>query len=155
MTEQLIILSCILSLLQPTKERIAIGVTFSFACVVHLLLCDEFTGFFYYLSAAFFDFVVLAFICSYAKHSRFTDNMIYLCFVSILLNVYGWTIYELYLDPISYNLAFQGLYIAAIYILIKRDRENESDLSNRSFVFCLLGHKLRAICGALPQEERF
>ena len=154
MITQLIIILVVLSLFQPSRERTLISITFSLSCLIHLLWCDSLNGMLYYLSAGVFDLIVLLAVCVYAKPSKFTDCMVLICVFSLFLNFYGWRIYESYMEPTSYNIAFHILYMFAVYTLLKRDWKNDA-LYNWLAFFRSLDNQRGGFYCPLHKEAKF
>lgn len=135
MITYLTICLCVLVTLQPGGGRRAAASLYAAMCLVHELTHIYTPGALYYILNGGLTSIVLAYLCRYGRCSQFTDNMIYVCIASILLNFYGLVIYQLYMDPASYNLAFHGVYILAILILLKKDREHGLDICDRLSIF--------------------
>lgn len=109
----------------------------------------------YYFSAGVFDLIILAFVCIYASASRFTDSMVGICLASLFLNFYGWVIYEQYMEPTSYNIAFHFLYIFTAYILLERDWKNDNCYIDWMALFRLPSRKFSRPCNSLHKEAKF
>ena len=152
MTTALIVIACVVALFQPSRERFCIAVAYSVTCAIHLFLCDDLTGVLYYLSAGVFDLIVLLFICLRARPARFADIMVSVCAGSLVLNFYGWVIYEQYMEPISYNTASHVLYVFAIYVLLRRDWENDICYLDWLDIIRLPNRKRDRACHPLHKE---
>lgn len=155
MIELLIIAICILATFQPTRERFLIAWLYALACSTHNYFLGDISGVFYYLSAGAFDFIVLAIICIYAKPKWFSNQIIGISTISLILNFYGWIIYELYLPPTSYNIAFNTLYLYAILILLWKDSAHDFG-TNKRWAFLRLSHfKFNNACHPLHKKAEF
>lgn len=123
----LILLLCYLASIQQSRQRLAISLMFSLSCLVHFLESDNLTDLLYYLTAGMVDCVLIFIICFFARPTIFTDLMVLVCAGSLLLNVYGWIIYELFLAPISYDVAFSFLYLIVVFVFLKKDTHNDKN----------------------------
>lgn len=130
MTDCLVIVLCLLALFQQVGRRTS-ALIFSLSCLTHGYFMGDLGGLFYYLSAGFFDVVVIAIICAYLKPSRFNDCLIGLSVLSICFNFYGWVIWYLYLPPESYNIMFEALYLIAILVFLWRDCASDTSYDKR------------------------
>ena len=155
MIELLIITICILAIFQPTRERFLIAWLYALACSIHNYFLGDISGVFYYLSAGAFDFIVLAIICVFIRPNWFSNCIIGISIMSLILNFYGWIIYELYLPPTSYNIAFNALYLLAILVFLWKDSAHDTGKNKRWAVLRLPNFKFNNACHPLHKETRF
>lgn len=116
----LVLAMCVLSLLQKNKShKLAAGV-FSLSCAVHLVFFNDIeSDTLYYLSDGICNVIALVILCFICKPFKFTDNIIYACIASLLLNFYGLTIYGIGIGPMSYNMTFYALYSYVIFLMTR------------------------------------
>lgn len=122
----LMALLCFLSFRQMTKQRLFIALAFSLSCVGHAIKSERLSDVLYYLSAGAIDLIIFMAICVFARVTRFTDFMLFVCGSSLLLNLYGLIIYENFYPPTSYNNAFSVLYVITGFIFLEKD-EGDGD----------------------------
>jgi hypothetical protein len=131
------------------------AVVYSMACAVHLITCDKIeSDVLYYVSAGVFDGVALTILCVFARPSKFTDNLVYICIASLLINFYGLVIYELGWIETSYNVSARVLYIIAAFVLLKRDRKNDAILCGRVPFFYRLADKCNGSHNKIREEAK-
>jgi hypothetical protein len=122
-------LLCGISFYQPTWQRVIICAAFCSEFWLHAWL--DHMGFLnnvnYYFSGGVFTSLVLAGIVFFAKRTRFTDDMAKACFASILLNAYGWLIYDISWPAYSYELAFLVLYLIIASIFVQKEGVEDED----------------------------
>jgi hypothetical protein len=144
-------LLCGLSFFQPTRQRLIICFAFCFEFWIHAALSDYISDdVVYYLSGGIFTCIVLAGIVMFAKPNKFTDQMVMACVASILLNVYGWMIYENYWKADSYNIAFYILYMIVAFIFLQK--EGAKDENRNSGWLRLPYHKYFGFNREIHQE---
>lgn len=115
----------ILSIFQRNDERFVAACAYSILNLIHLLILGDADGETYYASAALFD-VAIIFIIS--RITKIVSTSLYIqriCIIEIILNYVGWIMYETYLDPFAYNVAYLSLQVIMIAILLKKDSEND------------------------------
>lgn len=123
MAAALTLIMCCLALAQPTRGRKAAAMAYSSAAAFHMAFFNSTPSYImYYVSAGVCASAVLMYLCERGRASQFTDNLIYLCVASILLNLYGLVICQMGMGPDSYNMAGLGVYAMAIILLVKGDK---------------------------------
>jgi peptidoglycan/LPS O-acetylase OafA/YrhL len=154
-TYSLMALLIILSFMQPNQQRLLISFSFSFAAIFHAFVSEYMTDTMYYFSDGVFVSVVLAGIVLFSKPNKFTDQMVMACVASILLNVYGWMIYENYWKADSYNIAFYILYMIVAFIFLQKEGAEDHDkLGSRNSWFRLPYYKHGTNCRKIYQEAQ-
>lgn len=113
--------------IQPNADRFFIALVFAGLTQCHNVLLGGMDGVPYYWSAVIVDFVVLAATASMPIVTKFNIRIGIICAASIMLNAMGAALWVLYAPPTLYNIAFIGLYGAAIIALIKRDKDDVGD----------------------------
>ena len=83
--------------------------------LLHDMLYGGSTGIVYFLTAGMSDLMIIMLI--YYLPSPVTQKLMNISLISIVLNLYGWTMYESGQEPIIYSSAFIALYIYAIYVI--------------------------------------
>jgi hypothetical protein len=96
------------------------------------MVSEYMTDTMYYFSDGVFVSLVLAGIVIFSKPNKFTDMMVMACAASILLNVYGWIIYEFYWKADSYNIAFYILYMIVAFIFLQKEGVQDETKSTGS-----------------------
>lgn len=124
MTIILLVIICALAFFQLDFQRRTIAMIYAVLCAVHVMLCVELVGFWYYASAAVFDLAIVSLIYSYGARVRLTDDLINISVASVALNFYGWLTWFNYQPPLSYNLAMTALYFIAILSILRKDCAN-------------------------------
>ena len=96
---------------------------FASLMVIHDLVSVSLDGWLYYLSAGAESLLIICIMSLFVKPSNLTNNIMYLSFASIVLNLYGFIIWALYLPPTSYDMGFIVLYAISIYVLLRGNGE--------------------------------
>lgn len=125
MIVSLAVIILILSILQKTDERFFAACTYSILNSLHFLVLGDADGSVYYLTAAIFD---IAIIYVASRTIKIVSTSIYIqriCIAEITLNFVGWVMYESYIDPFAYNIAYALLQVAMIAVLLKKDAKND------------------------------
>ena len=126
------------------------AMVFAFYTAAHMVLFSGLTGWLYYLSAGATDVIILGILATTNMVSETTRGLILVSLVSLILNIYGQTIWFLYWPPGSYDSAFVCLYAVSVGIIIKGDHAGDTDLFN-VFPAAGKGHFIHRI---LPEEAR-
>ena len=121
MNEYLIIISCLLILIQRTRQRRIVSGIYCAFCVLFMFIEPYLSDVMYYVMAGCFDLVFLRLVCMVAAQNTFTDRMLFLPFSSLMLNLYGLVNYDMGLEPDSFLSAFSSLYLMGIYTMLKKD----------------------------------
>lgn len=127
MIEYLIVILCILSLTQPTWQRTRIAVLYSGLCAVFMAIEPRLGDMMYYVLPAFFDLAVIIYIFNRANQNRFTDMMIAVSSLSLLVNFFGWILYDRGMEPDLFIQVFHVVYFLAIYTLLGKEKADESN----------------------------
>jgi hypothetical protein len=129
----IIVILCILSVFQPTRQRLVCAMVFAFSCAIHSLASEAWLPktsdsacMAYYWTAMIIDSVILLGITIFARATRFIDFLFVVVLCCTALNFYGLIIYDGGDKPDSYNTAFSILYIITACIFMGKDTENES-----------------------------
>ncbi len=130
MIEYLIIILCGLSLIQPTWQRTRIAGLYSGLCLSFMLIEPQLSDMLYYVLPTYFDLLVVIYIYKRANQTRFTDMMIAISALSLLVNFFGWVLYDRGMEPDSFIQAFHVVYFLAIYTLLGKDQADESSDNN-------------------------
>ena len=78
----------------------------------------------YYVGAAMVDLAIIVLLSGIYPAPRLVERLQAVCVASILLNFVGWMLWFFYVSPSAYDSAFIGLYIYAVYALLKKDRDD-------------------------------
>lgn len=92
---------------------------------------------FYYVLPAYFDLVVIIYIFKLANQTRFTDAMISVSCLSLMVNFFGWAMYDRGMEPDSFIQVSHIIYFLAIYTLFGKDKADESNVNNWMGIFPL------------------
>lgn len=129
----------IVSLFQPTKQRLVIAVFFSLACIGHAIVSENLASVLYwlpdraviyilkrkaflcYFTAGAVDLLAIVGVLIFATPTRFTDCFIMACLAFLLVNTGGWIIYDLGLDPAPYDVALAVMYVGVSAILLAKE----------------------------------
>jgi hypothetical protein len=142
MIDYLIIIICIIAI--ATKDRTS--VLYAFLLLSHNYLTTDFSGWYYYFTAALFDLFFIASTSLVSKPCCKYTHLLCLSFCSILLNFYGWVVWYNYLTPGTYINGFIALYFLAILILL---RGQSARIDNYS-IFCSANNKSLILPSSLP-----
>lgn len=112
MTNLLIYIIVILAVIQPSKKRLYPALVFAILTLSHLYFSRDMDGFAYYFSAVLTDLLIMALIVR--SDSILTLHLMVVSITSILLNTFGWVLWEFYFPPMMYDTAFIILYLYAI-----------------------------------------
>jgi len=110
--------------LQPNTARLYVSCIYFLSVVGHDVLFSDYTGIAYYGSAALSDFLAMILISNIRPISIVSISIANICFISIIINTFGWLLWYFYQPPIVYNAAFIVIYVAAFFALLKRDNPN-------------------------------
>ena len=153
MIDILLLVILFLAFLQPTKHRMLAATTYGGLCAIHNVFSITLEGGAYYISAGFFDLVILAVLCSYGAINKLTDDLISICIASLVINAYGWLIWFNYLPPVSYNIASMALYLIAILVLTQKETSH-GQFHQRHTIVRAIYNKGVAFCRSLQEEAR-
>ena len=120
----LIIAMGVCAIFQPTQARREAALIFTCVTMLHELLFYDRVGLFYYGTAALFDIAIIVGTANLAVMPRLVKDIHRVSLTSIVLNFSGWIMWQLYLSPAAYNLAFILLYAWVIVLLIKGERKS-------------------------------
>jgi len=124
MIDFLIGVMVLVSLWQPTIARAQAAIAFSFITAAHCLLLSDLPGYWYYIVSASADMMIVTVLAALPVLTDLTIALMRLSIFSLIANAAGWVFYMLYLPPDGYNLVFFGLYTAAIWLLLRKDRDD-------------------------------
>jgi hypothetical protein len=110
---------------QPTLHRFFVAAVFSGLTYIHNLHLYQLEGFAYYGSDALVYLAIMAITGKLANIDSFTINVHRLCVAAIFLDLYGWVIYMLYIEPYTYNAAFAILYAVSIVVFVTGRKAND------------------------------
>ena len=131
MIEYLIIILCFLALFQPTWQRARIAGLYSGLCLFFMVIEPQLkSDMLYYVLPAYFDLMVIIYIFKRANQTRFTDMMIAVSALSLLVNFFGWILYDRGMEPDLFIQVFHGVYFLAIYTFFGKDKADESNADN-------------------------
>ena len=116
----LVALIALASVMQPNSQRLFVGLAYSVLLIASDLLLSNSMGLLYYYGSAVFDVATIIIISRVAKVSSMVLTIQKICLVSILLNFFGWVMWELYMPPVMYNSLFIALYVYALLTLVRR-----------------------------------
>lgn len=116
---------CALAMFQPTLHRFFVASVFAGLTYAHNLHLYQLEGFAYYGSDALVYLAVMGITGSLSFIDDFTINVHRLCVAAIILDLFGWVIYMLYLDPYPYNVAFAMLYAISIVVFLTGRKAND------------------------------
>lgn len=102
------------------------AIIFAVAALAHAYGSNALTGWGYYLSAAGVDVAVMACVAHGCKPSETAGRFLRISAVSFFLNFYGWGLWLLYKSPLSYDIAFTGLYIVAVLATLGKDAPEDA-----------------------------
>lgn len=157
MAEILIILSCFAVLAQKTRQRVLVASLYSGLCLVHMLLDlwhENFTDMQYYVVAGAFCAVICQVIFYYTNQTRFTDGMVTVSLCSFAVNLYGWAIYCFGMEPDSFVAMSCAVLIGGLYVLLRKDRANESCRDRGVGVLCRISDRLGAAYSKFYNEAK-
>ena len=121
MLDALLFVLLLVAALQPTIERAYAGFMFACFAIVHYVLMYNVEGWIYYFSAALLDASIVFFTLKLRVISPVIESLHAICYISILMNFFGWILWHLYLPPDAYNVAFLLVYAWAILNLLRRE----------------------------------
>ena len=133
----LIIVIGLCSVFQSTRARRDAALIFTVITMLHELLFYDRVGLFYYGTAALFDMAIIIGTANLTVVSSLIRDIHRISLASIVLNFSGWIMWQLYLSPASYNLAFILLYTWAIAVLIKGERKGARGARLDSWAYSL------------------
>ena len=130
MIEYLIIVLCVLVLIQPTWQRTRIAGLYSGLCLGFMVIEPQLNNMLYYVLPACFDLLVIIYIFKRANQTKFTDMMITVSALSLLVNFFGWVLYDRGMEPDSFIQVFHVVYFLAIYTFLGKEKADESNTDN-------------------------
>lgn len=119
----------VVSAFQPTREREYAAFLFTGFAVCHYVLMYDVDGWLYYFSAAALDAAVVFFTLRLKIISPVIESIHSICYISIMMNFFGWLLWQLYLPPDAYNSAFLLIYAWAIMNLLRRETGDAGGIS--------------------------
>lgn len=147
MISSLMIIICILSVISKNPAALA----YALFAVAHDFIGLD--GWQYYLSASLADVAVLVIISMSINPSRTTTGILYISFLSVIMNFYGYILWTNYLEPTTYNASFYMIYAMAIFVIARGDSAKLKGSGNR----CIVPHadnKVDIMYRSLPEEAR-
>lgn len=129
MNTYLMLIICALAL---RSGRIS-AIIFAVVALAHAYGSGALTGWGYYLSAAGVDVAVMVAIAHGCKPSKTAGRFLHISAVSFFLNFYGWGLWLLYKSPLSYDIAFTGLYVVAALATLGKDAPQDAGRINLNF----------------------
>lgn len=124
MLDALMLVLLLVAAFQPTAERAYAGLMFACVSIIHYVLMFDVGGWAYYFSAALLDAAVIFFTIRLRIISPVIESLHAICYISILMNFFGWLLWQLYLPPDAYNAAFLLIYGWAILNLLRRESDD-------------------------------
>jgi len=124
MIGSLIIAICILTLIQRSVYRVAVGLCVAIPTIVHWALFDDLSGETYYHSAALADLLSIVLINNISKPSKFSFIAVKIMASFIFVHISGYVIYSMESAPVYYNYICAVLFSAMILLLISKDRSD-------------------------------
>lgn len=119
-----LILLALASAFQPNAGRLLAACIFSTLTILYGGISSGLVGSEYYIGAAMTDLVILILISGVYPMPSLVGRLQAVCIASIVLNFLGWSMWFFYLPPLAYDWAFIGLYVYAVYALVKRDHDD-------------------------------
>lgn len=151
----LILLIGIVALTRKNESRYAFlcfAALCAFMALIDRVIPDSFISYYYVLCAA----VDLLIIIVLSRVNQVNDDILFLqkaCIGFILINLFGWVLYEMYIGPSLYNALCASLFAVILLSSLRTRNRNELgyttaysnsnlfSLSNRSSARLLQGHK--------------
>lgn len=136
----LIVLIAICSVRYCGQERLSILI-FAAICGFFQLFHNEIyylVGFEYYLGAAIVDLIIITVLSKVSAPTKVIVSLQKACLWFIYLNLFGWVIYEAYIDPLIYDVLCQSLFVAVLLASIntrKEDGLGDSEIYSDSGLF--------------------
>jgi hypothetical protein len=127
----------LLCFIQPDKPRFLTCLSYASLTFMHEVFISKFTSLPYYSTAAIFDLMSMILMSHVKPVNNLIVKLSVLCVISIVLNFYGWLIYMLYFDPITYNIAFMLIYAVVIFLFVVRDKNSEHNGTYNSGEFSI------------------
>lgn len=143
MLEALLLFVLIASAAQPTDERRVAALLFSVSAISHHAAMYYVDGWIYYFSAAMLDAFVVMLTIRMRIISPVIESIHAICYVSIVINAFGWCMWMLYMPPDAYNAAFLFVYAWLLITLLKKET---SDAGRNSSVGVGYSDVLSASC---------
>lgn len=93
----------------------------------------------YYLGAALIDLSIIYFLSTISSPTKLICMLQKACLWLIYMNLFGWIIYEAYIEPLIYNILCESLFVAVLLISINKRKkdglDNNSIYSNSGLFF--------------------
>lgn len=124
------------SVIQPSAPRLYSAVIFTALTIAHDLFFRHAVDLNYYLSAALVDLLIVALTSTVIPAPKMLQSLHKICLFSVILNLIGWIMYMLYLEPAAYDAAFTLIYVYAIWVMFKKDRCDVGNYSLDSWTAC-------------------
>ncbi len=119
-----LVLIALASVVQPNAGRLLAACIFGSLTLIYGGISGGLVGSEYYIGAAMTDLAILILVSGIYPMPRLVQRIQSICVVSIALNFLGWSMWFFYLPPAAYDWAFIGLYIYAVYALVKKDHDD-------------------------------
>lgn len=106
--------------------------------LVDKIITDNYSSY-YYLLCALADLLIIHLLARISKPNNTVLLMQQACKLFIYINLFGWLSYELYYEPVAYNILCASLFITIACLSITRNDDgwvgNSSTRSNRTLFF--------------------
>lgn len=109
---------------QPNAGRTLAACIFCGSTILYASVSGMLGGAEYYIGASMVDLAIIILLSGIYPAPRLVGRLQLVCVASIVLNFLGWGAWFFYVPPDAYNWAFIGLYVCAVYALLKRDRDD-------------------------------
>ena len=131
---------------QPVGTRYNVAIIFASITLAFDCFCSSLPGELYYFCAAIADLGIVFCIYKLKTYDWLAESLQRLCLISVVLNLLGWIMYEMYLPPNLYNLSFIIFYGASVIVLTlggsKRDNTRASSDPARFFLDHITCHSI-------------
>lgn len=107
---------------QPTADRQYSALTYVTPIIVFWFTSDLIPGEYYYLAAAVLAWLTGEVLIRYCR--EMVLPLLWLCLGAIVLNAFGWLVYEAGLPPSPYDDAFVVLYGVAMVVMLTGGGKN-------------------------------
>jgi len=142
------------ALIQPNKNRLFSAVIFSFFTILHPLIFINQIGFVYYSSAALFNLLVIISLSKLVEKSDTALQLQIISLASIIINGAGFLMYSLRLSPAVYNYLFLVVYLSAVFVLLRKDREADGRGLGGCALFALCSNFFINVCSRTSDNKK-
>tara|TARA_R110001599_G_scaffold173340_2_gene365160 strand:- start:10051 stop:10530 length:480 start_codon:yes stop_codon:yes gene_type:complete len=118
----LILVIAVVSLLQPSAQRLTAAAIFTAIIVLFDVFFGELDGLAYYGGAAISNFMIVLLTSCIIDPTKMILRLQRLCLGMMITNLAGYLLWFFYYPPFFYNLAFIVLFVISLYILLDRER---------------------------------